>query len=63
MSFKTHKNSIPGHPKLGEALSALEFDVKVPKIQNPGDGGSGDDDENRFIKDATVLSTLFDATS
>ncbi|KAK2763964.1 hypothetical protein FQN54_009583 [Arachnomyces sp. PD_36] len=50
VTFKTHENTIPGYPELGQALSVLGFDVKVPKVQDPGDGG----DENRFIKDATV---------
>lgn len=52
LTLKTHKDTIPSQPALGEVLSRLKLDLPTPKLRH------GDDDENgdkpRFIKDATV---------
>ncbi|KAK1830794.1 hypothetical protein QBC39DRAFT_353315 [Podospora conica] len=50
ITIKTHRNSIPALPLLGEALSKLNITVSAPKINLPG----GDEDEKtHFIRDAT----------
>jgi hypothetical protein len=60
--IKTHRDSIPSNPLLGEALSKLNITVVAPRLSLPGpdDGDDGDDDdgetdpENKghFIRDA-----------
>lgn len=65
--MQTHKDTFPNIPSLGQALSNIRFDVPVPKLGAPDDGGddsNGNNNENpRFIKDATVLSPLITTIS
>ncbi|KAJ5214376.1 hypothetical protein N7449_001545 [Penicillium cf. viridicatum] len=54
ITIKSHKNTIPSLPGLGEALSVLNITVPVPRISIPGSPGSDDGDQKpRFIHDAT----------
>ncbi|KAI9367911.1 hypothetical protein BJX61DRAFT_262048 [Aspergillus egyptiacus] len=56
--IKTHKGTIPALPKLGQALSRLDFEVQVPKLLAQRPGGDpdqpGHDDGKGFIQDATL---------
>ena len=66
MAVRSHSETIPPFPKLGQAMSKIEFEVPVPKLHTPGGGkdpGDGDgENQPRFVQDATVLSTpLIDA--
>lgn len=63
MNVRSYWGTIPALPKLGQAMSKLEFEIPIPKAPTPDDGKDPDegDDEgrSRFIQDATVLlSTL-----
>ncbi|KAI5466882.1 hypothetical protein BGZ63DRAFT_346794 [Mariannaea sp. PMI_226] len=50
LTAKTHHNSIPSIPLLGEALSAINFTIPTPRVTLPGE----DEDINqRFIASAT----------
>ncbi|KAF7521373.1 hypothetical protein PCG10_008309, partial [Penicillium crustosum] len=54
ITIKSHRNTIPSLPGLGEALSVLNITVPVPRISVPGSPGSDDGDRKpRFIHDAT----------
>ncbi|KUM65364.1 hypothetical protein ACN42_g1706 [Penicillium freii] len=54
ITIKSHRNTIPSLPGLGEALSVLNITVPVPRIYIPGEPGSDDGDQKpRFIHDAT----------
>jgi hypothetical protein len=55
IAVKTHRNTIPSLPHLGEALSVLNITVPVPQISIPGSPAGGDGDrKTHFIQDATV---------
>jgi hypothetical protein len=55
ITIKSHRNTIPALPDLGEALSVLNITVPVPRISVPGfPGGDSKDDKPHFIQDATV---------
>lgn len=62
VTVQSHEGTIPTLPQLGQALSALALDIPVPRIRFPGDDDQ-DSDRPHFIKDATVLSALFDTLS
>ncbi|OQE36326.1 hypothetical protein PENCOP_c012G04621 [Penicillium coprophilum] len=54
ITIKSHRNTIPYLPHLGEALSILNITVPVPRISIPGSPDSDDEDkEPHFIQDAT----------
>ncbi|KAK4867493.1 hypothetical protein LT330_001003 [Penicillium expansum] len=54
ITIKSHRNTIPSLPDLGEALSILNITVPVPQISVPGSPDSDDGDQKpRFIHDAT----------
>lgn len=56
LSVRAHRDSIPGQPLLGEALSHFNFTVPAPRMQLPGDDDGGDSDPKKkthFIRDAT----------
>lgn len=56
ISVRAHRDSIPGQPILGEALSHFNFTVPTPRLQLPGDDSPGDSDPQKrghFIRDAT----------
>ena len=55
VALKTHRETIPSLPHLGEALSVLNITVPVPQINSPASPGSGDESKPHFIQDATVL--------
>jgi len=66
MTFRTHKDSFPNHPELGEALSKFPIEIPTPKLSGPstGDGdsdGENDDNKPHFIDDATFH--LFSSTA
>lgn len=61
--MRSHKGSLPALPGVGEALSKIQFDVSVPQLQTPGDDNDGDGGASRFIKAATVLSSLMETLS
>ena len=61
VTLQAYEGTIPALPELGRALSALSLDIPVPRIRFPGDGDQAPGDRPHFIKDATVLSALFDA--
>ncbi|KAJ9149389.1 Pre-rrna processing protein [Pleurostoma richardsiae] len=50
VSIKTHRDSIPTQPLIGEALSKLNITVPAPRLSFPGNEEEG---KARFIKDAT----------
>ncbi|KAL4937550.1 hypothetical protein BDV06DRAFT_232533 [Aspergillus oleicola] len=63
----THEGSIPALPKLGQALSRLGLEVRIPKL-TPGGDSNGDPDQpgegnghKGFIRDATLH--LFSSTA
>lgn len=50
LTLRAHRDSIPGQPLLGEALSKLNLTVVAPKLHVPG----GDESEKgHFIREAT----------
>jgi hypothetical protein len=63
VTVKAFRDSFPGQPLIGEALSKLSFNVTAPRLGLPDDGGGdngpGPDNKGRFIRDATfhVLSS------
>lgn len=48
MDMRTHRDSIPAVPLIGEALSHINLTLPAPKLDLPGEG----DDEGRFIREA-----------
>jgi hypothetical protein len=48
VDLRTHRDSIPRAPVLGEALSKLNISVAAPKLSLPGD----EDQKEHFIRDA-----------
>ncbi|KAB2575070.1 Pre-rrna processing protein [Lasiodiplodia theobromae] len=52
LTLKTHKNTIPSQPALGEMLSKLELSLPTPNLRHGDDGEDGD--KPRFIKEATM---------
>ncbi|KXJ96897.1 hypothetical protein Micbo1qcDRAFT_3940 [Microdochium bolleyi] len=50
LSVKAHRNSIPGQPKLCEALAKLNFTFPTPRLTLPGDTPDG---KTHFIRDTT----------
>ncbi|ROT43405.1 hypothetical protein SODALDRAFT_266574 [Sodiomyces alkalinus F11] len=57
MDIQTHRDSIPAVPLIGEALSRLNISLPAPKLKF----GDEEDDEGRFIRDATFH--LFSSTA
>ncbi|KAJ5150750.1 uncharacterized protein N7500_010939 [Penicillium coprophilum] len=54
ITIKSHRNTIPYLPHLGEALSVLNITVPVPRISIPGSPDNNDEDKKpHFIQDAT----------
>lgn len=52
VTLRTHSETIPSLPRLGEALARLNFTLPAPRLRFPDQ--DGDDDESpRFIRDAT----------
>ncbi|KAM7218785.1 hypothetical protein V8F06_005799 [Rhypophila decipiens] len=49
VTVKTHRNSIPSQPLIGEALSKINITVSAPRLNLPG-GGEGE--KEHFIRDA-----------
>lgn len=61
LMLKTHRESFPFQPLLGEALSRVDVNISAPRLKfppPPGKDGDGDDSQ-RFIRDATfhILSS------
>jgi hypothetical protein len=62
VAAKTHRGSIPNHPRLGEALSRLNITVPIPRLDFPDDAPNDEDDDDsddglnhpRFLQGATV---------
>ncbi|KAF1809935.1 hypothetical protein P152DRAFT_440977 [Eremomyces bilateralis CBS 781.70] len=56
ITLRTHRNSIPSHPEIGEALSSLEIEFPTPSFGSaPGAGnGDGSDGKPHFIQGATM---------
>jgi hypothetical protein len=50
IDVKAHRDSIPGSPVIGEALSKLNITIAAPKLDLPGDDSG---DKGHFIRDAT----------
>lgn len=50
VTFRAHRDSIPHHPLLGEALSKINITVRAPRLRLPGDD---EGDSGHFIRDAT----------
>lgn len=63
MTFKTHKDSVPGQPALGEALSRFLIEMPMPHLSaGDGEGGNGGgSDRPHFIQQATIH--LFSSTA
>lgn len=55
LSIRAHRDSIPGQPILGEALSHFTFTTAAPRMQLPGDDEGDSDAKKRghFLRDAT----------
>ncbi|TDZ31152.1 hypothetical protein C8035_v005197 [Colletotrichum spinosum] len=49
IDVKTHRDSFPAVPVIGEALSKLNLTISAPKLNLPGDG----EGKGHFIRDAT----------
>lgn len=58
VTIRTHNGTIPALPRLGSALNKIEIDMPTPKLTPPKSPNHPDDphdeDEPRFIDDATV---------
>ena len=62
MTFKTHQDSVPGQPALGEALSQFPIEMPMPHLSaGDGDGKDGEGDRPHFIQSATIH--LFSSTA
>ncbi|KAL8409385.1 hypothetical protein RB594_007716 [Gaeumannomyces avenae] len=57
LMLKTHNESFPFQPLLGEALSRVDLNISTPRLKFPP--GKDGDESKRFIRDATfhVLSS------
>lgn len=61
LGVRAHRDSIPGQPLIGEALSHFNITVPTPHLELPGDDGSDPNDPSsdpkgkgsHFIRDAT----------
>ncbi|KAE8150086.1 hypothetical protein BDV25DRAFT_155026 [Aspergillus avenaceus] len=53
VTIRSHEGTIPGLPKLGQALSRLGLEVQVPRVPVPGSPGNSDGKPG-FIQDATL---------
>ncbi|KAJ6108098.1 hypothetical protein N7523_009421 [Penicillium sp. IBT 18751x] len=57
VTIKTHEGTFPSLPHLGKGLSAVPFDVLVPRQSTPGSPGDGDGDDHggsKFIQESTI---------
>lgn len=58
LTIRTHRDSVPGSPLIGEALSKLNLTFQTPHLQLPDDDGDDDEDDGNektktgFIRDA-----------
>jgi len=53
ITVKTHRDSIPGQPLLGEALSRFDITLQAPKLHLPSVPSDGEDEgDGHFIRDA-----------
>ena len=50
LGVRAHRNSIPGQPLIGDALSKLNITVTTPRLMLPG---KDEDERTHFIRDAT----------
>ncbi|KAF4637341.1 hypothetical protein G7Y89_g752 [Cudoniella acicularis] len=57
--FRTHIDSIPFQPRIGEALSKFKVEIPTPRLSTPGKGKDGD--KPHFIDDA--IFHLFSSTA
>lgn len=59
LSVRAHRDSIPGQPLIGEALSHFNVTVPTPRLKLPGDDDNGDGGatdpgrKGHFIREAT----------
>lgn len=54
ISVRAHRDSIPGQPLLGKALSRFNITVPTPRLALPGDDGNTDPERSgHFIRTAT----------
>lgn len=68
LTLKTHSQTFPSQPALGNALSNLKIVIDTPKLTPPRSPGDGDHDDgsdqgdggSHFIRDATVLPALLE---
>lgn len=60
MEVRTHRDSIPTMPQLGEALSKLNLTIPTPRLKLPGEN-KDDHGDDGFIRDATFH--LFSSTT
>jgi len=59
LTLKTHKDTLPSQPALGEALSAFNITIPTPhlgsrKPVDPDHPGDGEDDKPHFIQSTTM---------
>jgi hypothetical protein len=55
LTFRTHENSIPYQPSLGETLSKFEVEIPTPRLRIPSSPGNDDSDDGgapHFIDNA-----------
>jgi len=54
ITLRTHRDSIPTMPAIGEGLSRINLTLPAPRMRLPGGGDDMDEkDSQRFIRDAT----------
>lgn len=53
LTVRTHRDSIPSQPLIGEALSKLNITVATPRLKVPDEGDGNGDSKGHFIRDAT----------
>ena len=59
VTIKTHQGTSPALPKLGKAMSKLEFDMQVPKVPIPrSHEDTDDDDKPHFVQSAMFVRVL-----
>ncbi|KAK3386961.1 hypothetical protein B0H63DRAFT_558562 [Podospora didyma] len=66
ITLRTHRDSIPWQPQIGEGLSQLNLTISAPRLSLPGGDGDdddGDDDQKQthFIRDA--IFHIFSSTA